>query len=113
RSAGGAPTIGALWQDSLRPGAGPGAPGARRRRASSHSARSAQRRRPRARTGAFLVSGTESTERADDMAAQRTGIGLPFHPDPQTFDRLAASWSLVPVWTELLADVSTPVGVFP
>src|SRR5205814_4208637 len=56
---------------------------------------------------------TESTERADDMAAQRTGIGLPFHPDPQTFDRLAASWSLVPVWTELLADVSTPVGVFP
>ncbi|MFB3737503.1 MAG: anthranilate synthase component I family protein [Candidatus Velamenicoccus archaeovorus] len=35
------------------------------------------------------------------------------HPDRATFDGLAASWPLVPVWTELLADVSTPVGVFP
>jgi len=26
---------------------------------------------------------------------------------------LSSSWPLVPVWTELLADVSTPVGVFP
>jgi anthranilate synthase component I len=34
-------------------------------------------------------------------------------PDPETFGRLAAEWPLVPVWTELLADVSTPVGVFP
>lgn len=34
-------------------------------------------------------------------------------PDRSTFDALAASWPLVPVWTELLADVSTPVGVFP
>jgi anthranilate synthase component 1 len=35
------------------------------------------------------------------------------HPDRATFEALAASWPLVPVWTELLADVSTPVGVFP
>src|SRR5213593_5057663 len=34
-------------------------------------------------------------------------------PDPETFERLAAEWPLVPMWTELLADVSTPVGVFP
>src|SRR6059036_3542919 len=34
-------------------------------------------------------------------------------PDPETFGRLAAEWPLVPMWTELLADVSTPVGVFP
>jgi anthranilate synthase component 1 len=29
------------------------------------------------------------------------------------FDALATGHALVPVWTELLADVSTPVGVFP
>ena len=34
-------------------------------------------------------------------------------PDRSEFDTLATSWPLVPVWTELLADVSTPVGVFP
>ncbi len=34
-------------------------------------------------------------------------------PDRETFEALARSWPLVPVWTELLADVSTPVGVFP
>ncbi len=34
-------------------------------------------------------------------------------PDRETFDGLAAAWPLVPVWTELQADVSTPVGVFP
>lgn len=34
-------------------------------------------------------------------------------PDRGTFDELAAANPLVPVWTELLADVSTPVGVFP
>jgi anthranilate synthase component 1 len=34
-------------------------------------------------------------------------------PDRRTFDELASSWALVPMWTELLADVSTPVGVFP
>ncbi len=34
-------------------------------------------------------------------------------PDRETFEALAASWPLVPVWTELLADVSTPVGAFP
>jgi anthranilate synthase component I len=35
------------------------------------------------------------------------------HLDRETFDALAKAWPLVPVWTELLADVSTPVGVFP
>src|SRR6266516_407562 len=34
-------------------------------------------------------------------------------PDRDAFDRLAASWPLVPVWAELLADVATPVSVFP
>jgi len=34
-------------------------------------------------------------------------------PDRETFETMAKSWPLVPVWTELLADVSTPVGVFP
>jgi anthranilate synthase component 1 len=34
-------------------------------------------------------------------------------PDRETFAELASAWPLVPVWTELLADVSTPVGVFP
>jgi anthranilate synthase component 1 len=34
-------------------------------------------------------------------------------PDRDAFESLAAAWPLVPVWTELLADVSTPVGVFP
>ena len=34
-------------------------------------------------------------------------------PDRETFDALARTWALVPVWTELLADVSTPVGLFP
>ena len=34
-------------------------------------------------------------------------------PDRATFDELASSWALVPMWTELLADVSTPVGAFP
>lgn len=34
-------------------------------------------------------------------------------PDRATFDALAATWPLVPVWAELLSDVSTPVGLFP
>jgi anthranilate synthase component 1 len=38
---------------------------------------------------------------------------LQFRPDRETFDALAGEWPLVPVWTELLADVSTPVGLFP
>ncbi|MDP9341834.1 MAG: anthranilate synthase component I family protein [Actinomycetota bacterium] len=46
------------------------------------------------------------------MAALRTDTGLRIQPDAETFDRLAARWPLVPVWAELLADVSTPVGVF-
>src|SRR5918999_2980753 len=34
-------------------------------------------------------------------------------PGRETFDRLARDWPLVPIWAELLADVSTPVGLFP
>jgi len=40
-------------------------------------------------------------------------MDLRIRPDGPTFDRQAADWPLVPVWTELLADVSTPVGLFP
>jgi len=37
---------------------------------------------------------------------------LQVRPDRDEFDRLAATWPLVPVWAELLADVATPVGLF-
>ena len=33
-------------------------------------------------------------------------------PDRGSFERMARGFALAPVWTELLADVSTPVGVF-
>ncbi|MDQ3210187.1 MAG: anthranilate synthase component I family protein [Actinomycetota bacterium] len=38
---------------------------------------------------------------------------LRIRPDRPAFDALAADWPLVPVWAELLADLSTPVGLFP
>ena len=38
---------------------------------------------------------------------------LQIRPDRETFDRLAAEWPLVPVWAEVLADITTPVGLFP
>src|SRR5688500_16750250 len=38
---------------------------------------------------------------------------LEIRPDRPTFDALARDWALVPVWAELLADMSTPVGLFP
>jgi anthranilate synthase component 1 len=38
---------------------------------------------------------------------------LRIRPDREAFDALARDWPLVPVWAELLADVSTPVGLFP
>lgn len=38
---------------------------------------------------------------------------LRIRPDRETFSALAEQWPLVPVWAELLADVSTPVGLFP
>lgn len=38
---------------------------------------------------------------------------MKIHPDRQTFDLIAQGHALAPVWAELLADVSTPVGVFP
>ena len=38
---------------------------------------------------------------------------MKIHPDREAFDRLAEGHALAPVWAELLADVSTPVGVFP
>src|SRR2546421_8835547 len=39
--------------------------------------------------------------------------GLRIQPDRHEFDALTREWPLVPVWTELSSDVSTPVGVFP
>src|SRR5881296_3612681 len=44
---------------------------------------------------------------------EREGQRVKVRPDRKAFDELASSWALVPMWTELLADVSTPVGVFP
>jgi anthranilate synthase component I len=38
---------------------------------------------------------------------------LEIRPDRAAFDALAREWPLVPVWAEMLADVSTPVGLFP
>ncbi|HEY7477576.1 MAG TPA: anthranilate synthase component I family protein [Actinomycetota bacterium] len=38
---------------------------------------------------------------------------LRIRPDRAAFERLAEDWPLVPVWADLLADVVTPVGVFP
>ena len=38
---------------------------------------------------------------------------LRIRPDRASFDALARDWAIVPVWAELLADVSTPVGLFP
>jgi anthranilate synthase component I len=38
---------------------------------------------------------------------------LAVRPDRETFDALAREWAMVPVWAELLADVSTPVGLLP
>ena len=37
---------------------------------------------------------------------------LRIRPDRAGFDALAEHAALVPVWAELLADVSTPVGLF-
>jgi anthranilate synthase component 1 len=38
---------------------------------------------------------------------------LRVHPSEEEFRALAREWPLVPMWAELLADVSTPVGTFP
>jgi anthranilate synthase component 1 len=38
---------------------------------------------------------------------------LELRPDRAAFDALTRDWALVPVWAELLADVTTPVGLFP
>jgi anthranilate synthase component I len=50
------------------------------------------------------------------MSSEEQGSRAPrlaVHPDREAFDALAREWALVPVWAELLADVSTPVGLFP
>src|SRR5947207_8635734 len=39
--------------------------------------------------------------------------GLRIRPERDEFEALAREWPLVPAWTELSSDVSTPVGVFP
>ena len=42
-----------------------------------------------------------------------TSATLAVRPDRSTFEHLAAEWPLAPVWAEVLADVGTPVGLFP
>ena len=37
---------------------------------------------------------------------------LPLHPPFEEFAALGQQYTVVPVWTELLADVETPVGAF-
>ena len=43
------------------------------------------------------------------------GPGFPHLPEERRwpFDRLSADWPLVPMWAELLADIATPVSLFP
>src|SRR5436309_2326790 len=65
------------------------------------TASATDRPRPRAATRGFFVErGREMTE-------------LRIHPSEEEFRALAREWPLVPMWAELLADVSTPVGTFP
>jgi anthranilate synthase component 1 len=51
--------------------------------------------------------------RAGSGEEEDVAVRLKIHPDRETFDALAVDWPLVPVWADLLADVSTPVGLFP
>jgi anthranilate synthase component I len=44
---------------------------------------------------------------------ERSAPTLAIRPDRDGFDALGREWALVPLWAELLADVSTPVAVFP
>lgn len=41
-----------------------------------------------------------------------TGINMEIYPEFSEFEKLAGNYNLVPVWTEFLADLETPVGVF-
>src|SRR2546427_11859454 len=77
------------------------------------------------RTGAPRVDARAAPVRPSRAPDRRTvrgsassgGASMPHplvvRPDRDAFDRLAADWPLVPVWAELLADVATPVSVFP
>jgi anthranilate synthase component 1 len=67
--------------------------------------------RPRALDPA-TARATDGRTTADDERNEMN-VDLQVRPDRATFDRLAADWPLVPVWAELLADVATPVGLFP
>jgi anthranilate synthase component 1 len=51
--------------------------------------------------------------RGPDGGRGRLAPKLDIHPNRVEFEALAREWALVPVWAELLADVSTPVGLFP
>src|SRR5215203_3660606 len=87
-------------------GGGAGARGARRRPAPERDRRSASRpTSPGSRPGLTCIR--TPYERMSPMDAAQV------RPDRSTFDRRAAEWPLVPVWAELLADVGTPVGLFP
>ena len=55
------------------------------------------------------------TRRKADKTEQQEGSLAPelqIRPDRVGFDKLSREWALIPVWAELLADVSTPVGMF-
>ena len=74
---------------------------------------------PRATAAPDRRSGVlRSTPSAADGPANRSRrsarrIRICRWTEPDEFDALATRWPMVPVWTELLADVSTPVGLFP
>ena len=65
---------------------------------------------PRRSRGSFMTGAETSL---DEQQGGSRAPRLAMHPDREGFDALAREWALVPVWAELLADVSTPVGLFP
>jgi anthranilate synthase component 1 len=48
----------------------------------------------------------------EDAPDATTASGLRIHPDRGTFLELSRTWPVVPVWAELLSDLTTPVGAF-
>ncbi|MBA3363325.1 MAG: chorismate-binding protein, partial [Actinobacteria bacterium] len=60
-----------------------------------------------------------SSEKRDERSSPKksdeksSSLALAIRPDRNGFEALAREWALVPMWAELLADVSTPVGLFP
>ena len=57
--------------------------------------------------------GRDERSASKDRDEKSSTPALAIRPDRDGFDALARDWALVPMWAELLADVSTPVGLFP